>query len=637
MLLAIRERVMGVVGWIILVFLFIAFAFFGLNSYLQSTAVDYAAKVNDEEIPQARVKLVYDQLAARMRSALGDRYSATFSDETLLRKAALERVINDVLVMQSARDLGFTASDRLVASNISGVEEFKKDGVFSKDRYRQILSYQGMTPSQFEYRLKEDLASEQFRNGIRQTAAVTQQELRDYFALQRQLRKFSYLLIPADHVAGQVQVSDTEIESYYREHPDQFSTPEQVRLQYVELDSGKLGIDEDIPEEQLQALYEEQKASFVEPEQRHARHILVALNEAGDAGLEKAESRVTEIEKRLDSGESFEALAKEFSDDPGSRDAGGDLGFFGREVMTPEFETAVFSMQPGERSAPVRTPFGLHIIELLEIRPEIVTPYEAVRAKLHDELLQEQRSQQFFDMKERLATLAFEQPDSLQGVADELGLQVQETDWVSGQDGAGIADNPDVREAAFSEDVLGAHNNSEPISIDEEHEVVIRVLDHQAASVQPFEQVKDQVAGVVRELAVQDLLQQKGTELVTELESGTSTMQEVAERESLEVSETGMLQRNAQQPARELVERVFSMPRPAGDKPQYSGSPTADGSYAILALQDVLDGSLDNLPESARMQARRSLVQVQGAGELMMVLDDIRSSATINIPEQASQ
>nr|NIP18177.1 hypothetical protein [Xanthomonadales bacterium]NIX12963.1 hypothetical protein [Xanthomonadales bacterium] len=151
MLLAIRDRVMGVVGWIILVLLFITFAFFGLDSYLQSTAENYAARVNDVKIGASSHQRAYDQLVARMRQMLGDAWDPEQFDESVLKSRALERLINDEVILQTAEQEGFAASDNLVASQITTVEEFKKDGVFSKDRYAQILRYQGMSPAEFEW------------------------------------------------------------------------------------------------------------------------------------------------------------------------------------------------------------------------------------------------------------------------------------------------------------------------------------------------------------------------------------------------------------------------------------------------------------------------------------------------------
>jgi len=637
MLLAIRERVMGVLGWIILGLLFVAFAFFGLNSYLQSSAVNYAARVNDETILPARVQSAYELLVTRLQETLGKNYAATAPDEKILRKTALQKVINDVLVMQAADDLGFAASDRLVAAQINSIKEFRKDGAFSKDRYQQILRYQGMTPAEFEYRLKGDIMASHFKNGIRLTAAVTEQGLREAYALQGQLRRFSHVLIPAAHVDDQVKVTDADIEEYFSAHPEEFSTPERVRLQYLELDSASLPVTAAVDEDQLRALYNEQSARFVTPEQRHARHILISLQGDDDAALEASRSRAQDIEQRLDAGESFEKLAREFSDDPGSSEAGGDLGFFGRDVMTPEFEQAVFSMQPGERSQPVQTPFGLHIIELLEIKPETAIPLDEVRAELTGTLLQEERSEKFYDMYDKLANMAFEQPDTLQGAADELGLPLQETGWISRAGGEGLAADPDIVDVAFSDDVLISRNNSEVISTGEEHAVVIRVLEHQDAAIEELDKVRDKVRQAAHAAAVRELLEKQGSAMLDRLTGGATTLAKLAADESLKVEQSGMLQRNAETPSRELVSRVFAMPHPVDDKPVYAGMLTSDGSYAVIELQDVLEGNLDTLPESLRTQAWRNLNEIEGSNEIQMVVSELESKATIKIAGESPE
>jgi peptidyl-prolyl cis-trans isomerase D len=156
MLLAIRERIMGVVGWIVLGLLFVTFAFFGLNSYLTSSAENYAARVNDTKISAGQHQRAYEQLVTRMRQMLGGSYDHEQFDESMLKSNALKRLINEELILQTAKDEGFAASDRLVAAQISSVDEFKKDGVFSKDRYKQVLRYQGMSPGEFEWRLQRE-------------------------------------------------------------------------------------------------------------------------------------------------------------------------------------------------------------------------------------------------------------------------------------------------------------------------------------------------------------------------------------------------------------------------------------------------------------------------------------------------
>ena len=314
--------------------------------------------------------------------------------------------------------------------------------------------------------MKQDIIINQFTTGISLSAAVPEQSLSQAFTLEGQQRRFKYLQLPLSMFSSRVTVSDEEAAKYYETHGEAFMTPERVRAQYLELDVATLDPGVEVDEQAIQALYDEQASNYVTPEERHARHILVQLlPDADEAATAAALEKANSIVSRLDAGEDFAALASELSDDPGSAANGGDLGFFGRGLMDPEFENAVFELEPGERSKPVKSPFGFHIIELVEIRPEVATPLAEVRDELLKQLLSAERSDLFYEKSETLSNLAFEQPDTLQGAADELELEIRDTDWVSVNEGTGIAAHAAVREALFSEDVLDNGNNSAAIEI----------------------------------------------------------------------------------------------------------------------------------------------------------------------------
>lgn len=633
MLLAIREKVMGILGWFILGILFIAFAFFGLNSYMQSNVTNFVAKVNDVEITPRQYQSAYSAMMSNLQQAMGAAFDPSAIDEKLIRASTIEKLVNDELILQAADAEGFSASERQIAERIKTVEGFQKDGVFSKDRYIQVLRYQGLAPHEFEWRLKRETMASQLKVGVALTAATPEQMLREAYALEGQRRRFDYLTIPVTKVADRVNVSDADVEAYYAAHKDDFVREERVRVAYVELSADGISHAGDVDEDEIRALYEEQREKFVTPEERHARHILVQSASQSAEDVAAAKAKAVAIVQRLADGESFEDIARAESDDPGSAAAGGDLGFFGKGLMTPEFESAVFTMAPGERSDPVQTPFGFHIIELLEIRPEVATPLTEVRDQLVAQILDRERGELFYDRSETLSNIAFEQPDSLQGVADALGLEIAESDWIERDSGTGIAADPDVRDAIFSDDVLVQGNNSTAIEIGDDHLVVLRVLEHQPAEQQPLEAVRERVAEAARAERIRTLLEEKGAALLAELDGGKATLESVAAAEGLQAEKSALLTRTATQPSRELVGHVFGMPLPRDGAPVYAGTLLADGNYVLIALQEAQPGDYDALPEAARKQAWRDLNQINGSSALLLVLDRLRSQASINIPQ----
>ena len=638
MLLAIRERIMGVVGWVILGILFVAFAFFGLNSYLQSSAVNYAATVNDQEISQARHQRAYQQLRTRMADMLGENYDPAQLNEDILKANALQQLINEELVLQAADSEGFAASNQLVAASINAIDAFKENGVFSKALYERVLGYQGIRPPEFEYNLKQEIIANQYREAIRRTAAATTKGLNQAYMLEGQKRQFNYMVLPLQSFSESLLITEQDIEDYYASHSEAFMTPERVRLQYLELDAATLDPGIELDEQALQALYDEQSEKYVTPEERQARHILTALPPGADetamaAALEESQGIVA----RLNAGESFEDLAKELSDDPGSAASGGDLGFFGRGVMDTAFENAVFGLQQGERSQPVQSAFGFHVIELTDIKAEVAIPLQDVREELADQLLAEERGNLFYEQSETLSSLAFEQPDTLQGAADELALELKESDWVGKRGGTGIAENSAVVEAAFSEDVLLNGNNSTTLEIAPDHIVVVRVLEHQEASQQALEEVRADVEQLARNTKARELAEARGRELLAELTAGESTLDAIAAAEEVSNNRTELILRNAAEPAREIVSAAFALQAPGEGETIYDGHAARNGDYVILALDQVREGSLSDLPETARQQAWRGLSRLQGEAELAAVMTVLKDQAVIHITPSSDQ
>ena len=638
MLLAIRERVMGILGWVVLGVIFVTFAFFGLSSYLNSNVVTYAAAVNDVEIPPGALQRTYQQLRARMQDMLGSNYDPALLNETTLKESALQQLIREELLRQEAESQGFAVSSQLIAARINSVESFKENGVFSKTRYEQVLRMQGMSPGEFERRLGREVLIAQLRKGIVETAAATSRELEEAVRMEGQQRRFRYLVLPAARAAEQVEINDQEIADYYKVHSKDFMTPERVRIQYLELDAATLDTGTVPDEKSVEALYNEQSDQYVTEEQRHARHILVRLlPDADEAAITAARQKAESLMQRLEAGEDFAELAREESDDPGSAPGGGDLGFFGRGLMVPEFDEAVFSMKVGERRGPVKSSFGFHIIELLEIKPEEVTPLDAVRDQLVDQLLSAQRSDLFYEQSETLATLTYEQPDTLEGAAESLGLEIKESDWISRAGGPGIAENPAVVETAFSEEVLLDGNNSAPVEIGEDHVVVIRVLEHQEAAPQTLDAVRDLVSERLKDEKARALASEQGKALLAAVHAG-ETLEAVAERQGLKVVATEMLERRADKPEPGMVQAAFALPRPGeATTPVYGEYIAPDGDYVIIALDEVRDGNLAALPEAVQKQSRENLGQVMGMEEMAAIMAGLKAHAVIQIPEQTEQ
>jgi peptidyl-prolyl cis-trans isomerase D len=635
MLMAIRDRVMGFVGWLLMGALFIAFAFFGLNSYFTSNAENYAADVNGVEITLPEHQRAYQQMRARTQRLMGEAYNPAMIDEEALKKSALQELIREQLLLQEADADGYAVSKQLVAAQINAVPAFRDDsGKFSAEKYRQVLQQQGMAPAEFEWRLSRELLANQIINGIAQTAGVSRQDLERIYRLQTQQRRFSYLELPVQLSAAQVEVSDSDIEQYYTAHASDFMTPERVKIQYVELRADDLQVSGEPSDEALHALYDEHADRYVTPEERRARHILVSLPpDAGEDAEHKARAKAESLLARLEKGEPFEKLTKEASDDPGSASNGGDLGFFGRGVMTPEFETAAFALEKGGRSGIVKSAFGFHIIEVTDIKPQHTKPFDEVRDELVKEYQAQERGDLFSEKAEMLANKAFEQPDTLQGAADALGLEVKTSDWMTKEGGPGIGQNEMVVNAAFREEVIETGNNSEPIELGDNQLMVLRSLEHEAAEKQPLESVRDTVKAKVRDMKSREMTSAHGDSLLQELRSGKS-LADIASAQRLELKTTGLIGRNAADPAARIVSEAFLLPSVTDKVQSTAGFALESGDYVLLALEEIRDGDISSLSQADQLKARQELGGIMGASEVSAFIDELRNRATIIFPEQ---
>lgn len=634
MLLAIRERVMGIVGWVLLGFLAIAFAFFGLNSYLGDTSRPYAASVNDVEISAGEVQRTYQILRANVQAQLGQSFDPALIDEKFLKKNSLQQLIREQLLLQAAEAAGFKVSEDLVAARISQTSAFRDRDAFSKEKYERVLRSQGLSPGEFEWRLSRELLTQQFLNGITETAESTPGLVDHIYRLQAQQRRFRYLTLPVEQYLKEITVSDEELENYHKENEQVFMSPERVRLQYVELDAEALTIASDATDEDLRALYDEQADLYITPKEVRARHILVKI--APDASEEidaQARDRAKSILQQLDQGASFEDLAKQESDDPGSADNGGDLGYFGEGIMAPEFEAAAFALEKGEHSDIVKTQFGFHIIEVTDIKPEIVKPFEDVKEELTREYTAQERSNLFFDQADLLANLAFEEPDSLESMVGELGLEIRTTEWLTREGGTGIGEHRQVINAAFEQDVLEDGNNSEPIEIANDHLVVLRILEHEPATVKPLDTVREDVRRAVHDAKSRGLAAIDGESIIQELRAGAS-LEDVAARLELELMDSELVGRGSDTPQKELVQKAFLMPRPESESASHAGLALANGDYVVIALQEIQDGKTEKLSADERKRITRELSSIQGRSEIAAVVESLKDSATIIIPDE---
>jgi peptidyl-prolyl cis-trans isomerase D len=632
MLQKIREKITGWVAWTILITIGLVFAVWGID--FSFTPRSIAAKVNGEEVAIEPVRRAYQEELSRFQQAFRRDVPEEFQQE--LRRGVIEEFVRRELLRQRVSDTGYRVGDAELLQSIEAFPAFQVGGEFSLDAYRAALAGAGFNPSTFEAQQRMQLEVQQLQNAIASSSFVTSQELERRVALERELREVEWVLLPIERSLESVEVSDAEVEAYYQETAERWRTPERVDLAYVELEMNRLAEEVEVSDEQLREFYETEMAReperYAGRERRKASHIL--LRTGDDAG--EAESRAQRLRERLDAGEDFEELAKEASEDPGSAQSGGDLGWVERGFMVPAFEEALFAMEDeGTISGPVRTEFGWHLIRLEEIERSGGSSFEEAREELLAEYRLRRAEDRFYNEAETLARLAFENADSLQPAASELGLEVRRIEGVTREGGPGIASNPVVIDAAWSASVVEAGENSALLELEDGHAAVLRVLAHHPPELRPLQAVAAQITEELRRERAAEKVRELGAEARRRLEAGESVA-EIAEALSGDFVGGITVVRNDDTVPPPVSAAAFSAAKPAAGAPSVAGTEAPVGYYAVRVLT-ATPGGLELLPAEEQRSLRESTLGGQATRELRAYLEHLRQSAKVSIFENALQ
>jgi len=628
----IRDRATGWIAWVIVILISIPFALWGINEYLSPASNVAVAIVNGTDVSINEFQRTYQRQRAQLQSLLGGNFDINQLDDDRLREEALRQLINDEVVLQSALANGMRIGDQQLALSIQGQDLFRRDGVFSEDLYQQWLRTQGFSPGGFENDLKRSMLAEQLVAGLATSAIVTDHEVEQAVRLQRQKRVIDTLTVPVAGFAD-LQIDEAAILAHYQANQVDYVSPEQLMLEYIEVSRDAIAADIEVDEEELRAAYDRRKADFQTPEQRDASHILLTLEDGADeATVAAARERLDDLKSQIDSGASFAELARAHSEDPGSARQGGSLGAISRGVMDAAFEDTVFTLGLGEVSGPVRSAFGLHLIKVDAITASKVPEFDEVRDEMRVAYQNDKAERAFVDQVETMTILAFENPDSLEAVGDALGLAPNVSDWISPQASAnsGIGRHPAVLAAAFNPDVSQDGFNSDVIELDPSRVIVLRVAELRPSKQQPLEDVREAIEGVLAAREAKQRAADDGRALLARLEAGEDKQSVAAEAEIDWAGESELL-RNSRDSDGNVVSSVFRMARPAPGQGVYGGAVTAGGDFVIVALQEVIDGSILDEDEE-RLEATKGSLEVEsGRASYDAVVQTLRDNADVVI------
>ncbi|MDP9713226.1 UNVERIFIED_ORG: peptidyl-prolyl cis-trans isomerase D [Pseudomonas fluorescens] len=620
MLQNIRDNSQGWIAKTIIGVIVALMALTGFDAIFQATThKNEAAKVNGEEISQNELSQAVDMQRRQLMQQLGKDFDASLLDEKMLRESALKGLIDRKLLLQGAEQSKFAFSEAALDQVILQTPEFQVDGKFSSDRFDQVIRQLGYSRMQFRQMLAQEMLIGQLRAGVAGSGFVTDAQVLAFARLEKQTRDFATLNIKADPSA--VKLTDDEVKAYYDEHAKEFMTPDQVVIDYLELKKASFFDQVAVKDEDLQAAYQKEIANL--SEQRRAAHILIEVNDKTTEAQAKA--KIEEVQARLAKGEKFEALAKEFSQDPGSANNGGDLGYAGPGVYDPAFEKALYSLNKDQVSEPVRTDFGFHLIKLLGVEAPEVPTLASLKDKLTRELKTQQVEQRFVEATKQLEDSSFEASDLAQP-AQDLKLTVHTSKPFGREGGEGVAANRAVVTAAFSTEVLEEGANSTAIELDPETVIVLRAKEHLKPTQLPLESVATAIRTQLTKEHASAAAKTKAEQLIASLRDGKTPLDKAVDGQSWKVTEAANRAQEGVDPA--VLQALFRMPKPAAkDKPTFTSVTLADGSLTIVRLNGVNEAAAPTDEEKA--QYRRFLASRVGQQDFAAYRKQLEAEADI--------
>jgi len=624
MLDSIRSVAKGWVGKAILALITIPFALFGIDSYLSDAGNNVAiAKVDGSEITVQAYSNAMQNLRTRMQNE--GKVDQAQLDSPEVKAMVLDQLINEQLLEKEIQQANYKISDAHLATYITAMPSFQKDGKFSQELYDELLQQNRYTPKKFEAEIRATLLSQQAQDGIAKLGFISTARADKTLKLLNQKRLVTVSELKTKDFLDQVKVDPAEVKAYYEKHKDKLRDPEQVKIEFLLLSASSLVPGIKVDDADVKRYYDENAAKFQGNEQRRASHILIgfgvnATPEQKQEAKDKAQTLLATIKKNP---KSFEELAIKNSQDPGSATKGGDLGSFGRGAMVKPFEEAAFSMKVNEVSDLVESEFGYHIIKLTEISGQS-SDFESLKPQIKGELIFQKAQAEFVEKAESFSNSVYEQSDSLAPTAKAFGGQVQLSGWMSREDAAKFFKSDKIVGLIFSQESLKERRNTEAVEVSPNNLVSARVLEYKPSAAKTFDAVKSGIEDLLKLEAAAKLAVSKGEEALKTLRAGGSV-------DTLNwIPEVMVDRKNAQGLTQLAMTQVFKTD--VTKLPAYSGLADSKLGYMLVKVVEVDTSSIAD-PESVNT-AKAELNQVLSDEYLAAYKQSLREKVKVTVNQR---
>jgi peptidyl-prolyl cis-trans isomerase D len=600
------------------------FAFWGIDSYMSNIgAGNDLASVGDTKISLSQFEQSLRERQAQLRQSLGDEFKAEIMNSPEVRLGILNGLIDQRLLWLEAANKRLAVDNQALRQYITSLPSFQENGAFSLSRYEALVRAQGKSPAQFEADLRQNMALQQLIGTVSDSAIVSTTQAEQMMRIQTEERLFSEFKIASAPFAEKLKIEPEAVQKFYDENKSRFEVPEQVKAEYLVLSIDTLMSQVTVSDNEIKTWHDSHLDRYQQPEERRASHILITSGEDKEKARAKAEDVLKDVQKEPSR---FAELAKQYSQDPGSAQQGGDLGFFSRGMMVKPFEDAVFSQKEGEISGLVESDFGYHIIKLTGIREAKERPLQEVRSEIEDELKRQTAARQFAEAAENFNNLVYEQSNSLQPAADKFKLEIQKTDWLPKNADAqtraalGALNNDKVLSALFSDDAVKNQRNTEAFEVASNTLVSARVVEHAAATIQPFETVKGDIEEHLKDEEAMKQARTDGEARLAELEKGEDKLTWPA------ASGISRIQARQSQLPVAALQALFKAD--VQKLPAYVGVSLDDG-YSLFKITQVVQA--EKIDENQLKALKEQYANIMAQEDFSAYLTSLRSRYKIDI------
>lgn len=594
----------------------------GVSGYLIGGGKNYAAKVNGQEIGRGQFENAVASERNRMQQQLGDQFSELAANENYMktmRQQVLNRLIDESLLDQYARELGLSISDEQVKQAIFQTQAFQTNGKFDNQRFSGIVAQMGMTTDQYAQALRNQLTTQQLINAIAGTDFMLPGESDQLAALVSQQRVVREATINVNALAAKQTASDEEINTFWQQNQARFMAPEQFRVSYIKMDAASM--QESASDEEIQSWYDQHKDQFTQP-QRNRYSVIQTKTEAD------AKAVLAELQKGAD----FATLAKEKSTDIISARNGGDMGWMEDASTVPELKDAGLK-EKGQLSGVIKSSVGFLVARLDDVQPAQVKPLADVRNDIAAKVKQEKALDAYYALQQKVSDAASNDNESLASAAQVAGLKVVETGWFGRDNLPEELNFKPVADAIFNGGLVGENgapgSNSDIITVDGDRAFVLRISEHKAEAVKPLAEVKAQVSDIVKHNKAEQQAKLEADKLLAALKDGKGD--EAMKAAGLSFGAPQTLSRTGQDPLSQLA---FTLPLPQQGKPVYGVGSNMQGDVVLVALDEVKAGSM---PEEQKKAMVQGITQNNAQIAFEALMSNLRKAAKIKLGDSIDQ